>query len=93
LSEALDLTFVRVAYPGGYQLSFIDGPLYPNTIGTYRLLLDHLEVRMWKDKPWFITNQHERMVKCQTLWDHFGVQFDEFSVMEDWMMVADTDKH
>jgi hypothetical protein len=72
LSEALGLCFVKVAYRDGYRTSFIDGPLHMNTIGAYRALLDHLEVRMWKDEPWFTADQHERMVQSQTLWKVWG---------------------
>jgi hypothetical protein len=76
LSEALGLRFVRVEYRDGYMRSFVDGPLHPNTIGAYLLLLDQLEVRIWKDEPWFITEQVDHMVKSHTLWERFGVQFD-----------------
>jgi hypothetical protein len=80
-----------VAYQdGGFPLSFLDGPLHPNTIGSYRLLLDALEVRIWKNEPWFVTDQHERMIKSQTLWDRFGVQWDQLSVVADWAMGHDT---
>jgi hypothetical protein len=76
LSEALGLSFVRVSYlDDGFPRSFVDGPLHPGTIGAYLLLLDSLEVRMWKDEPWFTTKQHERMVQSQTLWDR-GLGFN-----------------
>jgi hypothetical protein len=45
---------------------------------------------MWKNEPWFVTDQHERMVKSQTLWDRFGVQWDQLSVVEGWVMGDDT---